>query len=98
MASGTSVQDISSQGNGYIKFGDGTMIQWGTGPGKGGKSYGTLYFSVPFKKIYSATVSGSANHWDSTVNYSYSTSGISLWIQNESGVGRVNYTAFGTWK
>ena len=101
-SSASVVEAVTGSNYGYFKYGNGMMIQYGGTPtGAGTGQYGNVYyvnFPISFKSVRTVTVSGSSNHWDSTVAYSFSNSTITVHAQNRAGVSRIDYIAFGTWK
>ena len=99
---------MPEEGNGYIKFPDGTLIQWGRasfpGSGSGGAGYATVDFAIPF--VSSPAITATAMYVNTLVTFGVSaqsrSDGATLYARTSSGgivTGASAYwVAVGKWK
>ena len=85
--------------NGYIKYNNGLMVQWGKASGQYGNwNMRDIYFPQTFIRADSVIISGAAQHWDSTINYKLYNNRVWVDVLNNAGATRIDYIALGTWK
>lgn len=100
--------NITEEGNGYLKFPDGTLIQWGRAnfpsSGAGGAGYAVANFAIPFagRPRVTATAEYTSGIQTFVVSAQPSTSSLTLYARTNAGgmvTGAYAYwTAIGTWK
>lgn len=100
--------NITEEGNGYLKFPDGTLIQWGRASfpssGAGGAGYAVANFAIPFVGTprVTATAEYTSGVQTFVVSAQPSTSSLTLYARTNAGgmvTGAYAYwTAIGTWK
>ena len=87
--------------NGYIKYKNGLIMQWGYDTRwVSDRWHGTkgLYinFPIPFpKQCYTVIPTCRAGHWDSTIDYSWDRTRFHISTWNESGCNGTTWVAFG---
>lgn len=99
---------MPEEDNGYLKFADGTLIQWGwanfPGSGSGGAGYAVVNFTIPFVEAprVTATAEYTSGIQTFVVSAQPSESSVTLYARTNSG-GIVTgasacWTAIGRWK
>lgn len=99
---------MPEEGNGYVKFPDGTLIQWGRanfpGSASGGMGYAVVDFTIPF--VDTPSVTATAMYVNSVVVFDVSahprTYNVTLYARTNSGnpvtSASAYWMAIGRWK